>query len=321
MRLVFFSGWWLFGYLVLAGLILSWIFGDQLVLTRYTGYLMPWLLLGLVPGALWGLLAQQRALAALLGISVVIIMAAYAPLFWPRKAVSVPGAMELKVLSYNVWSKNSHVDRMAHVVRTEQPDLLLLQEITPKVFERLKHSLQGLYEQQDLHYTYEPKFLLAVVSRYPLEPKEITKGMGRVQKVVLVSPDAGITVYNAHFVRRGGWQRRRLQIATLLQEDIVHNQGPVILGGDFNTTDQSQTYGMLSKYLSNAHWQAGFGFGFTYPSPSLRVRGRIPLPALARIDHIFFNDNLVAIQAGTLKDSGGSDHFPVAAILRLKPSP
>lgn len=321
MRLVFFSGWWLFGYLVLAGLILSWIFGDQLILTRYTGYLMPWLLLGLLPGALWCLLAQQRSLAALLGISVIIIVASYAPLFWPRKAAPVPGALELKVVSYNVWSKNSKADRITHVVRAEMPDLLLLQEITPRVFERLKHSLQGLYANQDLHYTYEPKMLLAVVSRYPLESKEAMKGMGRVQKVTLASPDAGITVYNAHFLRRGGWQRRRLQIAKLLQEDIVHNEGPVILGGDFNTTDQSQTYGMLSKYLTNAHWEAGFGFGFTYPTPALRVGGLVPLPALARIDHIFFNANFVVTYAKTLKDSGGSDHFPVVAILRLNPTP
>jgi vancomycin resistance protein VanJ len=321
MRLFIFSGWWLLGYLILAGLILSWIFGDQLILTRYTGYLMPWLLLGLLPGALWCLLAQQRSLAALLGISVIIIVASYAPLFWPRKVVPVPGALELKVVSYNVWSKNSKADRIAQVVRAEMPDLLLLQEITPKVFESLKHSLQGFYANQDVHYTYEPKMLLAVVSRYPLESKEVMKGMGRVQKVALASPAASITVYNAHFLRRGGWQRRRLQIAKLLQEDIVHNEGPVILGGDFNTTDQSQTYGMLSKYLTNAHWEAGFGFGFTYPSRSLRIGGLVPLPALARIDHIFFNDNFVVTHAKTLKDSGGSDHFPVVAILSLNPTP
>ena len=145
MHNLFWAAWWFGGGIILAGLLLRWWTGDQLFLTRYAGYLMPWLLLGLLPGALWAGLMQHRGLAALLGVSTLIIFATYAPLFWSRAAVSDPAAMTFKVISYNTWSKNFDIDRIARVVKGQQPDVLLLQEIRPEAFERLIEHFQDLF--------------------------------------------------------------------------------------------------------------------------------------------------------------------------------
>lgn len=310
--------WWVLGLLLLAGLILRWWTGDQLFLARYTGYLMPWLLLLLLPGALWAGSIQYRWLSALLLLSALIIVVNYAPLFWSRSGGSGPAVMELKVLSYNTWSKNFDTDRIAGVVKGQRPDILLLQEVKPEVFEKLENHLQDLYDGHNVYLSYEPQLLLAIASRYPMESSTVLKGKGRVQKVILSSPSGPITVFNVHMLRRGGWLSRYKKIASLLQEDIIKETRPVILAGDLNITDQAETYKYISRVLKNAHWESGFGFGFSFPSSVIKVFGSVSVPSLIRIDHIFFNNRFISINAGTIKDSGGSDHFPVMAVLGLK---
>lgn len=130
---------------------------------------------------------------------------------------------------------------------------------------------------------------------------------------MIETPDGPITVFNIHPIKQSGWLRRYRQISALLAEDITTTDGPLILGGDFNTTDQTQTYRMVNKHLRNAHREAGCGFGFTYPASKFIFKGKALIPPLVRIDHLFYNDRLVPQKARTLKESGGSDHFPVVA--------
>jgi hypothetical protein len=72
---IFVPIWWLFGSTVLAGLFLRWWVGDQVSMTRYTGYVMPWLLLGLVPGTAWAWVRRRKPLAAIMGASAAIVIA------------------------------------------------------------------------------------------------------------------------------------------------------------------------------------------------------------------------------------------------------
>ncbi len=110
------SAAWLFGWTVLAGLVLRYWLGDHLFLTRYTGYLMPWLLLGLLPGAVWAWLMHSRALSAVLSVPAAIILVLHVPVFRWRPAITSPSAVRLKVMSYNTWSGNSDDGRIASVV-------------------------------------------------------------------------------------------------------------------------------------------------------------------------------------------------------------
>jgi endonuclease/exonuclease/phosphatase (EEP) superfamily protein YafD len=41
---------------------------------------------------------------------------------------------------------------------------------------------------------------------------------------------------------------------------------------------------------------------------------------MIRIDHLFYNDSLLAYNAATLSDSGQSDHLPIVAEFILHPS-
>jgi endonuclease/exonuclease/phosphatase family metal-dependent hydrolase len=140
----------------------------------------------------------------------------------------------------------------------------------------------------------------------------------------LEAPLGPVTVVNVHAYKHGWLERHRLMEA-LLVEDVIPEKGPLILGGDFNTNDRSETYRMIQQHLTNAHDEAGCGFGFTFPTASkfwsLRLLGplpRFPLPALIRIDHIFYSSHFTTLKSYTVSDSGGSDHLPVVAELVLQ---
>jgi endonuclease/exonuclease/phosphatase (EEP) superfamily protein YafD len=310
-------GGWLFGSAVLAGLVLRAWLGDRIFLTRYTGYLMPWLLLGLLPGAVRSWLAGRHWLAAVLSASAAIIVVLHAPLFRRPPPVPRGTGMAVRVMSYNTWSRNRDADRIARVVLRERPDVLLLQEIAPDVLARLVVALQTLYGSSPVHLAHEPAIGQAVVSRFPVVSSATLRRKGNAQRVVLRSPAGPVTIFNVHPLRHGGWHRRYSQLAALLDEDVSREPGPVILGGDFNAPDKSQPYRLLTSKLANAHGERGFGFGFTYPASIDSPLGVLGVVPLVRIDHIFVSRQFVTVGAGTVDDSGGSDHRPVYAELAL----
>jgi endonuclease/exonuclease/phosphatase (EEP) superfamily protein YafD len=309
------AAWGFFGSVVLAGLVLRWEAGDHILIGRYSAYVMPWLLAGILPGMALAAVRRRWVLAVLLGSSAAIIIRAYAPLFTDREPPRPGASAPLKVLSYNTWSRNHDVDRIASVIGEQRPDIVLLQEIQPKVFEGVELALRRAVP--GLHSVYQPRLEQGILSRYPVKSSVAMEAKGQALKVVLQFPGTSVTVIDVHPMRTGGWRRRYEEINSLLVEDILPEKNPVILGGDFNATDQSELYGLVAAHLKNAHWEAGSGFGFTFPTTSRRLLG-LPLPPLVRIDHLFFSSHFVALRAGTLEDSGGSDHLPIFTDLAFR---
>jgi vancomycin resistance protein VanJ len=318
-RRIVLSAGWLAASALLAALLLHNASGDELRLARYTGYLMPWLLLGIVPGAAWAWWARSHALAWVLALSASLVVAAHVP------EVHVPAAtgprpapgQALSVMSYNTWSRNGDDREIARVVLRSAPDLVLLQEIPRPVFERLLGNLGDLYGGRTVHAAYEPAVQQAVVSRYPLGPSTVLEEKGRAQKVVLRTPAGPITVFNVHPLRERGWKHRYEQMAALLEEEVLREPNPVIVAGDVNAPEHSEVYALVASRLENAHRAAGSGFGFTYPAPGRRVLRVVPAFPVVRIDHVFFSRHLVALRSEVLDDPGGSDHLPILAVLAL----
>lgn len=70
--------------------------------------------------------------------------------------------------------------------------------------------------------------------------------------VRLETPLKILRVINIHAFRKG-WDDRHWRMQQILEEDVLNVPEPVILGGDFNTTEQSETFQILRKILQNAH--------------------------------------------------------------------
>ncbi|MBN1992625.1 MAG: endonuclease/exonuclease/phosphatase family protein [Anaerolineae bacterium] len=311
---LFWGGLWLFGLGLLLWYALRWWPGDRLLPVRLANYLMPWLLVGLIPALVVAGVARRYRLMMLLAIPTLLIGLTFAPLFLPRPPTVLAASTPLKVMSYNVWARNRDISSAAALIRQEQPDILLLQEVKRSDALALNQALTDLYRGSELHFIYEPAIGQAIASRYPLTPRRASYQNGRTQKVIADTPAGPIAVWNAHPHAPFRWSQQYREISGLVDE-IAAMDGPLILGGVFNTTDQAETYRLISQHLQNAHWEAGWGFGFSYPAHTRRFRGRVALPPLVRIDHIFYSHHFFARQASTLPTSGGSDHLPVVTEL------
>lgn len=290
--------------------------GDDFRPVQFLNYFMPWLLLGLIPAFAAATLARRQWLASTLALPAAFIIFSYAPLFLPRTGLARAESTALTVMSYNVWRNNRDFPATAQAILGQLPDLLLLQEIDSADFEALQNELRHRYPDRVFHLAYERRMKQAIISRYPLTPQTASRSQGRAQKVIVHAPGQEVMVVNVHFSQPYYWQEHYGEMVRLVN-DVKSVELPVIVGGDFNTTDQSEVYQMMNRLLANAHWEAGWGFGFSFPADQRSFRGVTPPTPLIRIDHIFYSDHFIATAAGTLSDSGGSDHFPIMAELEL----
>jgi endonuclease/exonuclease/phosphatase (EEP) superfamily protein YafD len=217
-------------------------------------------------------------------------------------------------MSYNIWNKNRNPAAAIELIRREKPDILLLQEVNTDHFQYLITHLNSLYGNTPLSSEYIPEMKQAVLSHYPMLPIGADIDKGRAQIVRIETSFGSITILNVH-IYNFPWQRRHHQLIELVKEDIATIQGPIILGGDLNTNDQSEAYQITERYLKNAHEESGCGLGFTFPSQDSGYRISKILQAIIRIDHIFYSDHFYARSSKTLDESGGSDHYPVVAEL------
>ena len=314
-RRLFWVALWLFGLAMLFWYPMRWWPGERFRLVQVLTYFMPWFLTGLFPAVLIAGVARRKWLTITLAAPTIFISANFAPLFLPRFSYALASNEPLKVMSYNVLYRNHNLEAAIAIIQQEQPDILLLQEVTPDIATKLD-SLHSLYPNDDLHFTYEAQIGQAIISRYPITRLGIAIENGRAQKVQIDTPDGPIAVWNVHPSVPRPWSRQYQQLSGLAQ-DIAAENGPLIVGGDFNTTYQSETYNLINQYLDNAHWDAGWGFGFTFPAHAPRVKQIPILKPVIRIDHIFHNDHFFAHSARTLSTAGGSDHLPVVAVLSL----
>jgi endonuclease/exonuclease/phosphatase (EEP) superfamily protein YafD len=317
LRFVVLSAGWLAGATILAGLALRLGTGDELRVARYTGYVMPWLLVGVLPGAVWAWRRRARLLSAVLGLSAALIAVAHLPVLERREVVRPPSALAISVMTFNTWSQNRDEGGIARVVRRRAPDVLLLQEIPAPVFERLAPLLDGMYGDAAVHVAYERTLQQAVISRFPLGRSAALRDKAHAQRVVLRTPAGSVTVLNVHARRDTGWRGRYDQVAALLEDEVVPLATPVIVAGDLNAPEHSQTYALVAARLENAQRAAGTWPGFTYPASTVRLLG-VPAFPLVRIDHVFYSRHFVALSAEAVADPGGSDHLPVVAVLALR---
>jgi vancomycin resistance protein VanJ len=311
---------WAIGFLANLFFISRWLMGDQLLIVRMANYFLPWIGLGLLGFLMLALGARKRRLSILLTLPVIVISMNYVPLMLRCGVNSFTEGTRLKVMSYNIWRDNQDMIAAAEIIRREEPDILLLQEVTSNQLEILIAVLNSLDRGKKLDFLHDPINLAAIGSTFSIKKSDSLPQKNRSQKAQLETPFGPLTVINIHGVRTG-WSIRHKGMEDLLREDVQSEEGPLILAGDFNTNEQSQTFKLIERYLANTHNEAGCGFGFTFPANSYSIpfwpNKLLAFPPLIRIDHIFHSGHFTALTACTLEDSGGSDHLPIIAELAL----
>jgi endonuclease/exonuclease/phosphatase (EEP) superfamily protein YafD len=311
-------------------LLLIWGSGTQgswVELSRiFALYLFTPLLL-LVPAAI---LIRSRELRAGAAIALVIFLSLFGTRLIPPLGAQ-PGGPTLRVMTFNLGNLKSsaRVASIIAAIRSQRADLVGLQELSNATMQTFQKQLSQEYPYQvyDRSRSHEGVGLL---SRYPLHAIEWNHRLPG-QQVVADINGAQVTAINismsspkfteedaafnglAHIQQYDPEQRSRDTAAVLEAIDQVN--GPLVLLGDFNTSDREQGYGQFAAKLHDAYGERGWGFGFTYPN-NRKLRGiHIPFP-LIRIDYVWSKGGVLPL-AGQVRCTDVSDHCAVTADLWL----
>lgn len=280
----------------------------------------------------------RARLAALRLLPVAVLGAAwFGPYFLP-KTQAASGSETISVMTFNIWGRNPRLDELPDYIRSMNTDVVLLQEVSPRFVRESLPLLRDVYPHQFAPID-EPGWAgVVTLSRHPIVSAEfVDLGLenGRVQtRAVLDAHGQRIAVYGVHLswpVRHARLslpidnyvlrvlvsyddRKRNREIEGLLRR-LQSEPYPFIVGGDFNTSDQSPTYQQLAGQLRDSFREVGHGFGASWPvSPSRGFSALIP--PIIRIDYLWHSPSLRALSAWRGQPAG-SDHLPMLAVLEL----
>jgi endonuclease/exonuclease/phosphatase (EEP) superfamily protein YafD len=237
----------------------------------------------------------------------------------------------LRVATWNVLYNNPEGDEVVALLRAQDADVIVLQELTVPVTEVLEEQMRPDYPYQALEPLYGARGM-GIISRYPFVNRTNDPTVPW-RRVTLEVADQELTVINVHlatpelqtrdlpFLNREviiedyTTARRSTQQAELLAL-IDSIEGPLVVLGDFNTSDREPAYAELNRRLHDAYRETAWGAGLTFPQ-NVSV-GPLPVPfPLVRIDYVWSKGGILPTDAYTVCRGGGSDHCMVVADMAM----
>jgi endonuclease/exonuclease/phosphatase (EEP) superfamily protein YafD len=219
----------------------------------------------------------------------------------------------LTVMTFNLNAFNTARAATVEAIRAAHADVVVVQEATsgwPRALEALR---------RDYRYV-APADVAAsrgmmIFSRLPIAQFQQRQPISEYYPYLAATlqlpsgPVALLSIHPPRPLRLGESIDRDIYFARVAQH-VRSLDGPVIVAGDFTATPWSRPYAELvrgtglTKAWSLRPWLS------TWPSwlPTFGIP----------IDHILANGDLAIVDV-RLGDSGGSDHFPVIATLRVRP--
>lgn len=237
----------------------------------------------------------------------------------------------INVLTYNIHHGNpptrekGHIElnTIAETIRKTDPDLVALQELDSVTIRSGKtFQLEVLAKMLDMHYYYGKAinyegggYGVGILSKYPISEAQTIKlpnvpdfaGETRVLALVKVTLPDGKEVYFGSTHLDVTLEDNRLLQTTEIATIAGKLKAPVIIGGDFNSTDNKAPMLELFNYFKDAS---------TIKGPTIPV-----LNPTRRIDYIVYrtaSDFEVLSEKVLTADNYGSDHLPFFARLGYK---
>ena len=210
------------------------------------------------------------------------------------------------VVFSNVNSSNTNYSLIENVLLKDNPDIIVLCEVTPQLTENLK-ALRSIYPHT-LELSRSDNFGLAIYSKPPFKARIKDVGLFKIPLVELNFKGYDLVVAHPFPpISELGLQENKTYLETIANISIS-SEKPLIVVGDFNST----LWGDALKPLIQAGFKRAnrIGVGFTWPY-------YFPFFAM-QIDHIFVRDSIVS--NFKILENIGSDHYPIQAIVGIPSS-
>jgi endonuclease/exonuclease/phosphatase (EEP) superfamily protein YafD len=261
-------------------------------------------LIGLSALAITFLLRRRLKTAAIMLIFAGINLAVILPLYSDAAANNSNPSRSIRVMLINVNSQTGDPVRVAEVVRSFDPDVLVLEEINQRWVQALE-TLNASYPHRKVR-PRNDNFGIGLYSKYPLAGSRVVSlGDSGVPTILsLLEVEGGrLQMIATHPLPPAGadYARRRNQQLDLLPS-LLDPSVPQILLGDLNTTPWNVYF--LRLLQRSGLKDSSVGWGLQPSWPSLGLPFRIPL------DHCLHSPELQVVNR-MIGPRVGSDHFPL----------
>jgi vancomycin resistance protein VanJ len=324
----------LYGLFVAWILLIKFLVGESLPIVALFNTFLHLLLMPATLFLVLALIARRWIVALMLLPTVAFFLISYGPRFLPHQ-ISAQGSSgttnRLKVLTYNLHAEQNNLDGIIQIIRNSNADIINLQEVSKAAASRFSSELISEYPYQAAYPQGYANAGQAILSRFQIQTSEYWRSnwppdaLGHERAVISFGGEA-IIIYNTHPLRpiMDGLSfddtPRNEEIQDVLNR-AAQETSPVLIMGDFNMSDQTEDYLLITRTYQDTYREVGWGMGPTFPdsdpnTASTNVFGKInTLPLLLRLDYIFHSQQFVAVASHVWPTSGGSDHHPVYAEL------
>jgi endonuclease/exonuclease/phosphatase (EEP) superfamily protein YafD len=256
---------------------------------------------------------RNWAAAVVAGLAMICLAAAVLPRTIGSETAEASGHETLTVLSTNIHHGTADPDAVVNLVDHFQPDLLSVQELTPRFAAELRRAGIGRRLPNSMLMVHRSSSGAGLYSRLPLKPlAHQTRFFFRMPRAMLELPDGrrlrviGVHPYPPLSKNVGRWQ------AALESLPLAGAGTPWVLAGDFNATlDMAELRDIVGHGYRDAADATGRGLEPTFPTMGHRL-----LPPTIAIDHVLVDRRLGVANYGVV-DLPGSDHRAIHAELVL----
>ncbi len=238
------------------------------------------------------------------------------------------GTNDLSIRSYNLLFSSKAYDANQEALTQGEPDILLVQEFTPRWRDELA-EIKSTYPYQYLSPVWSA-WGLGIYSKHPIKPIHLQINDAKKQVAQLAEIDfldKKVLLVNAHYTspalaveqpkrffpvleriskaRKDQWRETMYRI-----EAIEDQYDAVIVGGDLNLLEVEGLYREMRLDMRDAHRDVGQSTtGFSFPNLVT------PYPFM-RIDYFMYRGEVEPIQLFA-EWRGKSDHYPLYFKVRL----